>query len=91
MSNTRIEILDNGYIELIDMWGSDQSIVEAARMSTNKEFKGWGTPENPGDEKLLAFLWRNNHATPFEMAGAQIEVKAPIFVFREWHRHRTQS
>jgi thymidylate synthase (FAD) len=44
-----------------------------------------------GDEKLLAFLWDNKHATPFEMAGAIIEVQAPIFVFREWHRHRTQS
>lgn len=45
----------------------------------------------PGDEKLLRFLWENHHATPFEMAGATIEIKAPIFVFREWHRHRTQS
>lgn len=45
----------------------------------------------PGDEKLLAYLWKNRHETPFEMAGATFEVKAPIFVFREWHRHRTQS
>src|SRR6185369_7450533 len=45
----------------------------------------------PGDEKLLRFLYENKHATPFEMAGLIIEVKAPIFVFREWHRHRTQS
>jgi thymidylate synthase (FAD) len=45
----------------------------------------------PGDEKLLKFLWDNKHATPFEMAGMTIEVQAPIFVFREWHRHRTQS
>jgi thymidylate synthase (FAD) len=42
----------------------------------------------PRDEKLLGFLWENKHATPFEMAGATIEVQAPIFVFREWHRHR---
>ncbi len=45
----------------------------------------------PGDEKLLRFLWENKHATPFEMAGATFEIKAPIMVFREWHRHRTQS
>lgn len=45
----------------------------------------------PGDEKLLGYLWRNNHSTPFEMAGAILEIQAPIFVFREWHRHRTQS
>lgn len=45
----------------------------------------------PGDEKLLRFLYENKHSTPFEMAGMTIEVQAPIFVFREWHRHRTQS
>lgn len=45
----------------------------------------------PGDEKLLRHLWEHKHATPFEMAGMIIEVQAPIFVFREWHRHRTQS
>ena len=44
-----------------------------------------------GDEKLLAYLYKNRHMTPFEMAGAIFEIKAPIFVFREWHRHRTQS
>lgn len=55
-------------------------------MSTGKGFQGWDT-----DAKLLAYLYNNHHATPFEMAGLIIEVKAPIFVFREWHRHRTQS
>lgn len=88
-----IKILDHGYIKFIDKWGSDESIIEAARMSTNKGFLGWGPYENgsPGDEKLLAYLYKNNHATPFEMAGVVVEVQAPIFVFREWHRHRTQS
>lgn len=47
--------------------------------------------EVPGDEKLLKYLYDNAHATPFEMCGMTIEVQAPIFVFREWHRHRTQS
>lgn len=84
-------ILNGGYATLIETWGSDERIVEAARMSTAKGFLGWGTPEAPGDEKLLRFLWENKHATPFEMAGMTIEIKAPIFVFREWHRHRTQS
>ncbi len=79
-------VLDHGRIELIQHWGSDELIVESARMSTNKGFKGWGA-----DEKFLKFLWDNNHHTPFEMAGAIIEIKAPIVVFREWHRHRTQS
>lgn len=47
--------------------------------------------KNPGDAKLLKFLHDNKHATPFEFSGLVIEVQAPIFVFREWHRHRTQS
>lgn len=111
-------LLDHGYLQLVENWGSDQRIVESARMSTQKGFIGWG-PLNcahcingyaddgyggseecmkcdghgnaPGDEKLLRFLYENAHMTPFEMAGFTIEVKAPIFVFREWHRHRTQS
>lgn len=109
------KVLDFGYVSLIETWGSDERIVESARMSTNKSFNGWGPihreecelqrriaarhdPEyhcichpKAGDEKLLRYLWTNHHATPFEMAGATFEVQAPIFVFREWHRHRTQS
>lgn len=110
---TRIEVLDHGYVELVETWGSDERIVEAARMSTGKGFKGWGplhardcatnnhhegnvvgcdcARNAPGDEKLLRYLWEHKHATPFEMAGMIVEVQAPIFVFREWHRHRTQS
>jgi thymidylate synthase (FAD) len=108
-------ILDYGYISIIETWGSDERIIEAARMSTGKGFNGWGpllcpepmptgavmhnpgckrcdgTARIPGDEKLLAYLYEHKHSTPFEMAGLIIEVKAPIFVFREWHRHRTQS
>lgn len=87
----RIDVLDKGYVSFVEGWGSDESIIEAARMSTGKGFNGWGTEDNPGDEKLLAFLYNNKHATPFEMGGVVIEVKAPIFIFREWHRHRTQS
>ena len=110
----KIDVLDHGYLKPIEHWGSDERIVEAARMSTAKGFLGWGErhettcpatqprSENsqfggacncapkPGDEKLLRYLWEHKHATPFEMAGLVIEVQAPIFVFREWHRHRTQ-
>jgi len=103
-----MKVLDHGSVELIETWGSDERIIEAARMSTGRGFTGWGPKHTdeclrrpdpnspclgcpPGDEKLLGFLWNNKHATPFEMAGAVIEVQAPIFVFREWHRHRTQS
>lgn len=81
-----INVLDHGYVDFIESWGSDERVIEAARMSTGKGFEGWEK-----DEKLLAYLYNNKHATPFEMAGLVIEVKAPIMVFREWHRHRTQS
>src|ERR1700689_3525097 len=118
----RIDVLDRGYLSLVESWGSDEAIIEAARMSTAKGFLGWGpvwkcrdcdslgAPEDgkhsycaksgdamhhweksTGDEKLLRFLYENKHSTPFEMAGLTVEVQAPIFVFREWHRHRTQS
>jgi thymidylate synthase (FAD) len=87
----RIDILDHGYLEFVESWGSDEDIIEDARMSTDKGFLGWGTKEEPGDEKLLRYLWENEHTTPFEGSGLKIEVMAPILVFREWHRHRTQS
>ncbi len=85
------KVLDNGYVVLKTSWGSDETIVESARMSSGKGFLGWGTPEKPGDEKLLKFLWDNKHTSPFEQGGLTFEVQAPIMVFREWHRHRTQS
>jgi thymidylate synthase (FAD) len=84
-------VLDQGYVKFIESWGSDREIVESARMSTDKSFRGWGSEEKPGDEKFLRFLWENKHYSPFEQAGMMIEVQAPIVVFREWHRHRTQS
>ena len=82
----KTKVLDEGYVALVESWGSDERVIEAARMSTGKGFEGWEK-----DEKLLAYLYNNKHSTPFEMSGMVIEVKAPIFVFREWHRHRTQS
>lgn len=123
----QVRILDQGYAQLVESWGSDERVIESARMSTAKGFLGWEPRSvckncgqdaaavpfskycgphdandpiestNPrshqwasvhGDEKLLKFLWDNQHCTPFEMAGLTIEVKAPIMVFREWHRHR---
>lgn len=93
LESTEIKVLDHGYVKFIESWGSDERIVESARISTNKGFLGWGPDEDgkPGDEKLLKYLYTHHHETPFEMAGLMIEVQAPIFVFREWVRHRTQS
>lgn len=88
-----VPVLDHGFVRLVESWGHgdhgtdmEAGIIEAARQSTQGSFRGWDQ-----DEKLLGFLHRNKHATPFEFAGMVIEVRAPIFVFREWHRHRTQS
>lgn len=83
---TTFNVLDNGYVKYIDSMGSDENIIEAARMSTGRGFEGWEK-----DFSLLDFLWSHKHATPFEMCELAIEVQAPIMVFREWHRHRTQS
>jgi len=90
----RINVLDHGYVKLVESWGhgdedagdDERGIVEAARQSTQGSFRGWES-----DLKLLRFLHANRHSTPFEFAGMTVEVQAPIVVFREWHRHRTQS
>lgn len=143
----KIDIPDLGYVKYIDSMGSDETVVEAARMSTGKGFFGWKwekdtyadvicegcgkqtlqsscpvddegrrlctscwrpevstleswgnivTPKLIGkkgqnrDLNLLEFLYMHKHMTPFEMGELAIEVEAPLFVFREWHRHRTQ-
>lgn len=88
-----VTVLDHGYVKLIESWGSDQRVIEAARMSTDGGFVSWDPYEGhpKGDAGLLKYLYSHKHMTPFEMAGMVIEVQAPIFVFREWHRHRTQS
>jgi len=114
--NKNFEVLDHGYLKIVESWGSDKRIIEAARMSTGKGFLRWNKGKCPecmgagylvehtrpcpacegkgtvrGDKHLLKYLYDHWHHTPFEMAGFIIEVQAPIFVFREWHRHRTQS
>lgn len=69
--------------------GSDLSIVRNARVSYDAE---WRTGEDEGkDAKLLNYLIKNKHTSPFESCAFTFEVKAPIFVFRQWHRHRTWS
>lgn len=80
----RIDLLDHGYVQLVDFMGKDLSIVRSARVSYNS--KGTST-----DEKLINYLQTNKHNTPFESCVVTFEVKLPIFVVRQWHRHRTQS
>lgn len=78
-------------VKRIDHMGSDADIVAAARQSTDGAFRGWGTEEKPGDEKLLKYLWEHKHSTPFEFCSLHVEVSAPIFVARQVFRHRTFS
>lgn len=117
------DVLDHGYLKVKRTWGSDEEIIETARMSTDKGFLGWdpgpcptcegsgtvregtvmigrvdapcsdcnGKGTVPGDAKLLRYLYEHKHSTPFEFAGLTIECQAPIMVYREWHRHRTQA
>ena len=70
----KTDVLDKGYLDVVEVWGADEQIIEAARMSTNKGFQGWGHPAEPGDERLLAYLWKHKHHSPFEMAGLTVEV-----------------
>lgn len=85
----KIDVLDHGFVRLVDSMGSDLSVVRAARVSYDA---AWRAGEDQGsDEKLINYLWRNKHSTPFESVVFTFEVKAPIFVFRQWHRHRTWS
>jgi len=89
VDNSFIEVLDHGYVRLVDSMGSDLSIVRSARVSYSADWRS-GDDEK-SDEKLLRFLWRNKHTSPFEAVEFQFEIKCPIFVARQWHRHRTQS
>lgn len=82
-----ISCLDHGYVRLVDAMGDDLSIVRSARVSFNA---AWRTGQDKGsDERLISYLWKHKHTTPFEAVTFTFEVKAPIFVVRQWHRHRT--
>ncbi len=85
----KIDVLDHGHIGLVDHMGSDLSIVRNARVSYDAE---WRAGEDQGsDTRLINYLYRNKHNTPFESVTLTFDVKAPIFVFRQWQRHRTQA
>ncbi len=115
----KIDVLDKGYVRYVGHMGTDETVIEAARMSTGKGFVSWDNYDECSkcgvvhidiehidlcekdnqphkfvvkrDSDLLDFMYRHQHMTPFEMCELALEVYAPIMVFREWHRHRTQS
>ncbi|AWD23168.1 FAD-dependent thymidylate synthase [Fuscovulum blasticum] len=80
------EVLDHGFIRVIDYMGDDAAIVQAARVSY-----GAGTKHVSNDEGLIRYLMRHWHSTPFEMCEIKLHVKLPVFVARQWIRHRTAN
>lgn len=78
-------VLDHGYVRLVGHMGDDLSVVRSARVSYD------AAPRGNDDTALIGYLMRNRHTSPFESVNFTFEVKAPIFVFRQWHRHRTWS
>ncbi len=83
---TPIPVLDHGLIRVIDYMGDDAAITQAARVSY-----GAGTKQVSNDEGLIRYLMRHWHSTPFEMCEVKLHVKLPVFVARQWIRHRTAN
>jgi thymidylate synthase (FAD) len=81
-----IPVLDHGFIRVIDYMGDDTSIVQSARVSYGK-----GTKKVSTDDGLIRYLMRYRHSTPFEMCEIKYHVKLPIFIARQWIRHRTAN
>ena len=86
MLYTAIPVLDHGFVRVIDYMGDDSAIVQAARVSY-----GRGTKRVQEDAGLIRYLMRHRHSTPFEMCEIKYHVKLPIFVARQWIRHRTAN
>jgi thymidylate synthase (FAD) len=82
----RFPVLDQGFVRVVDYMGSDESIVQAARVSYGK-----GTKKVSEDKALIRYLLRNWHTTPFEMCEIKLHVRVPMDCWRQWIRHRTAS
>jgi len=83
---TAYPVLDHGFVRVIDYMGDDNAITQAARVSYGK-----GTKSVQNDEGLIRYLMRHWHSTPFEMCEVKLHVKLPVFVARQWIRHRTAN
>jgi len=82
----KIPVLDHGHVMLVDHMGDDSAIVQAARASTGK-----GTKSPEKDRQLIRYMLRNRHTSPFEMVEFKFHARMPIFVARQWVRHRTAN
>lgn len=83
---TPIPVLDHGFLRVVDYMGDDSAVVQAARVSY-----GRGTKKVSEDKGLINYLMRHRHSTPFEMCEIKLHVKLPIFIARQWIRHRTAN
>lgn len=86
-NNKKINVLDYGFVELVDIMGDDYRILQSARVSTG----GSASKGDEQDKNLIRYLYVNNHLSPFEQVVLTFHVKMPIFVARQWMRHRTFS
>src|SRR5690349_15378190 len=86
MLGRAIRVLDDGFVRVVDYMGSDQSIVQAARVSY-----GAGTKRVHEDRALIRYLLRHAHTTPFEMCEIKLHVRVPMDCWRQWIRHRTAN
>lgn len=80
------KVLDCGFVRLVDKMGDDSSVVQGARVSY-----GTGTKTLNKDKGLIEYLWKNRHTSPFEMCEIKLHIKCPIFIARQWLRHRTAN
>ncbi|MFH1368045.1 MAG: FAD-dependent thymidylate synthase [Elusimicrobiota bacterium] len=83
---TPFKVLDDGFVRVVDYMGSDESIVQAARVSYGK-----GTKTPSGDRELLRYLIRHKHTSPFEMCEIKLHIRVPMDCWRQWIRHRTAN
>ena len=81
-----LPVLDHGFVRVIDYMGDDSAIVQSARVSYGK-----GTKKISNDQGLIKYLMRHRHSTPFEMCEIKFHIKLPIFIARQWIRHRTAN
>src|SRR5436190_10691743 len=79
-------VLDHGFVRVVDYMGNDRAVVQAARVSYGK-----GTKRKTEDRGLIHYLLRHSHTTPFEMCEIKFHMKLPIFIARQWIRHRTAN
>jgi thymidylate synthase (FAD) len=81
---TVLNVLDKGFVRLVDSMGDDLSVVNAARVSFGKQKEQF----DKRDERLVKYLWEHKHTSPFRHATVKFHIKAPVFVFRQWQKHQ---